>query len=176
MGGGSIKNIALLVTSILLINACSSSDGASKAQVKNYYVTPLQTKSKTVSGIDLSSGSLTLTQSDVRGKKLLNFSRVYNSTNKENNNSFGNFKLSLNSKINPKLDYTKEPIASSKYKTPKESCESGFSQIAPKIYLGKLTNAQAIYNDKLKTCDIYEDSKIVATLLIKDASKKALAN
>ena len=66
-GGGSIKNFALLITSALLINACSSSDGASKV-AKNYYVTPLQTKSQSISGVDLSSGSLTLNQSDIRGK------------------------------------------------------------------------------------------------------------
>ena len=107
---------------------------------------------------------------------MLGFTRVHHSASKDVNQSLGNFTHNFDKRINPPLDYAKEPLASARYDTAQESCESGWEDLAPRVYLGKLAQAQAVYDASKEICDIYENGEIKASMLIKDASKKALAS
>ena len=156
-----------------LLSGCSSK---STEDNNAFYLTPLQTSSAKVSNIDLVTGAVTVNMSDVSARKQLSFTRVYASHSNDSNQALGNFTHSFSKHINPKLNYESEPIASTLQVTAKEACETGWTQLAPKVLLGKLENAQAIYNATKEVCDIYEDGEIKASMLIKNKETQALAS
>jgi len=158
---------------LTLLSGCSSK---STKDNNAFYLTPLQTSSAKVSNIDLVTGAVTVSINDIPTRKQLSFARIYSSYSNDNNQTLGNFTHSFNKQINPKTDYEKEPLASALFATANEACESGWSQLAPKVFLGKLENAQAIYNDAKEICDIYEDGEIKASMLIKNRDTQSLAS
>jgi len=141
-----------------------------------YYLTPLQTSSTKVSGVDLVTGAVHVSQSDVASNKQLSFSRIYTSNTKESNQTLGNFTHNFNTHLNPKVDYAKEPLASALFASKKKACDLGWEELAPKVLLGKLEGSQAIYNAEKGLCDIYEDSQIKASLPVKNKQTQALAS
>ena len=106
---------------------------------------------------------------------MLSFVRVYHAQNKDTNKTLGNFSTSFNKQLNPTFDYDKEPLASAKYATAQEACELGWDALSSRVYLGKLTDAKAVYDKSKTICDIYEAGEIKASMLIKNASTHALA-
>jgi RHS repeat-associated protein len=159
---------------LALLGGCSSTND--KENTNAFYLTPLQTSSTKVSNVDLVSGAVTLNSSDIASKKQLSFTRVYSSNLNDSNQTLGNFTHNFNKQINPKIDLEKEPLASSLFATAKEACETGWGELAPKVLLGKLENAQAIYNATKEVCDIYENGNIKASMLIKNKDTQALAS
>jgi YD repeat-containing protein len=173
-GGGCIKKIALLGAVASIFIGCSSSNKTD--DLKSFYVAPIKYDSLKVNNTDLSSGSLRLTNQDIRAKKDLSVFRYYDSNQKDKNEYFGNFKINYQKIFNKKIDYKNEPIASNLYMSEQEACQNGFDDLKDKIYLGKLNGAQAIYNEKNRLCDIYEDGQIKASLIIKNKKTKNIVS
>jgi YD repeat-containing protein len=132
--------------------------------VKNYYLTPISKKSISISNIDLISGEVSLSASDVSSNKGgLSLTRIYNS-NDDKNKSAGTFVNNYESRVDKKLP---ENIKSNHYATAELSCTEGWNDIDDKAYLGKLENTQAIYNHVTSLCDIYDDGELLASLITK---------
>ena len=101
--------------------------------VKNYYLTPIAKKSMAISNIDLISGEVSLSASDVSANKGgLSLTRVYNS-NDDKNKSVGTFVTNYESSVDKKLP---ETIKSNRYSTAELSCTEGWNDIDDKAYLG----------------------------------------
>ena len=131
---------------------------------KNYYLVPINKKSTEVKGVDLISGELSLNQRDISANKGgLSLTRLYSSYD-DKEKSVGTFKINYGSRLDTPLA---EKIKSKNYETIEASCTEGWYDIDDKAFLGKLENAQAIFNHVTSLCDIYDDGKLLASLMTK---------
>ena len=131
---------------------------------KNYYLVPIAKQSTQVSNVDLISGELNLAQRDISSNKGgLSLTRLYSSYD-DKNKSVGTFKTNFESSLDAPLA---ENIKSKNYETIEASCTEGWFDIDDKAYLGKLENAQAIFNHVTSLCDIYDDGVLLASLMTK---------
>ncbi|TQV61374.1 MAG: RHS repeat protein, partial [Sulfurovum sp.] len=157
-----------VVASAVILNGC----GEDTTKTSEYYVSPLQTQSVHADSIDLGTGILHKSDSDISSSKsLLSVARNYSSLTDENQ-SFGSWNLGYNSKVDKILNYQHQKNASKLYNTQKEACEEGWDDIDESAFLGKLDGADAIYNSSNGLCDIYQDDEIVASMPTMNKTKK----
>jgi len=136
---------------------------ATDEDVRNYYLTPIEKKSIGIANVDLISGEVGLSQSDIAGRGSLSLSRLYSSYDDQGKVA-GSFKLNYGSSIDTPLA---ENIKSQKYATIESACIEGWRDIEGSAFLGKLENAQPIFNEVTSLCDIYDDGEILASLMTK---------
>ncbi|MBA1419973.1 MAG: hypothetical protein FAF03_03700 [Epsilonproteobacteria bacterium] len=111
----------------LMVATCAVSlMGGVKPQKKNkYYIVPLNTASYNFDTIDLMQGSVVENAFDFAPKKKLNLRRIYRGFDNKKHKSLGNFRHNFDKKLNTKVAYKKEHIASKLHRSVKNACENG---------------------------------------------------
>lgn len=136
-------------------------------------MTPLQTESFKFDTVDLMGGNVVGNRFDFGMGKKLSLLRTYNSHRVKKQLSFGNFTHNFDWRINLKVAYKKELIASSLKRTPKMACEQGWEDIASSVYMGKLESLHATFDKTTKLCNVYDEyHNLKTTLVIKNKKRK----
>jgi len=94
--GGRIKRLALIATALSIFTACSSKDPLSSDK-KAFYIKPTLNESISKRGVELTTGKLNISKSDIFAKANLALGRVLNDNN---NSAFGNFATNYSKSIN----------------------------------------------------------------------------
>jgi len=145
-----------------------------KAHKQNkFYVVPLETESFKFDSVDLIGGNVVENRFDIGMDKKFHLLRIYNSNRTRKRGSFGNFTNQFDKRINMKVGYKKERIASSLHKNPKLACEYGWEEIASELFLGKLEGLHASFGKTNKLCNVYDEyHNLKTTLVVKNKRRK----
>ena len=138
-----------------------------------FYVTPLETESFKFDAVDLMGGNVVENRFDIGMDKKFHLLRTYNSNSISKKYSFGNFMNQFDKRINTKIGYKKERIASSLQKNPVLACEMGWKELSSKLFLGKLEGLHATFDKTNKLCNVYDEyHNLKTTLVVKNKKRK----
>ncbi len=162
--GASLTGLVLS----LVLTACSNGNDTAK----NYYLAPETIASgSSVAGVDIASGKLSRSESDL-SSSTLSFSRMFASQGAGSKLLGGwrhNFASQFDGKGTPWASW--KGLKTHKFRDAEKACSDGWEQIRAEAYNGRLVNAQPIFHKGL--CDLYLDSKIVASLPVRHAGGKS---
>jgi RHS repeat-associated protein len=138
-----------------------------------FYVTPLETESFKFDVVDLMGGNVVENRFDIGMDKKFHLLRTYNSNSVNKKYSFGNFTNQFDKRINTKVGYKKEHIASSLQKNPTLACEMGWEELSSKLFLGKIEGLHATFDKTNKLCNVYDEyHNLKTTLVVKNKKRK----
>ena len=153
-----------LLAAVVSLAACSNGNDTAQA----FYLAPEPVASgSSVGGVDIATGKLSRSEVDSSSSSL-SFSRSFASQGAGSVGLGGwqhNFASHLDGKGIPYASW--KGLKSGKFYDAEKACRDGWKQIKADAYHGKLVKAQAIFHKGL--CDLYLDSKIVASLPVRYA-------
>ena len=170
-----MKNKNKLATMSLMMIVCVAGlwGGVEEHENNRFYVVPLENKSHMFDDIDLMQGNVVKSTFDFAPEKKLHILRKYNSIHKGKHTTLGNFRHNFDKRLNVKIPYHKEYIASKLKHTPKQACEIGWHEIADEVYMGKLKDLDATFDKKTKLCNVYDEyGNLKTTLVVKNKKTK----